>query len=529
MKWFYDVKIGTKLMASFVLVGLITAVVGLIGILSLGKVSGMGADAYAKETMGISWLLTAQVDLLHGVRYEKNLMLADTNERRAKFRDSLEGTIASVEKDMEQARPLIHTEEGQQTLAEFDTAWQARKQAWERIIDLVSKEPLQRSRPSLTFEFGDALESSNRVENLLQKLVDVKEKTAKEVDDATQSTYRSSRLFMLLLMSGGALLGVGLGIFIARSISRPLGRVAEAARQIAQGDVDQRIDYRGGDEVGSLAESFRGLVEYIRGIAGALEKMAAGDLSVQVEAKSDRDVLSRSYLKTVEAIQTLDRMFTRLTDAAREGNLAERGHPERLQGAYSAMVQGVNALLEALIGPLHISAQYVDRISRGDIPEKITEDYKGDFNRIRNNLNTLIDAMHSVTDAADRIAHGDLTVEVKERSAEDRLMQALAAMVRGLTQTVGEIRSIAGEVATASQSISTASVQVSKGASAQAAAAEEASSSMEEMVSNIKQNADNAQQTDKIANKSARDAQESGKSVLEAVAAMKEIANKISI
>jgi methyl-accepting chemotaxis protein len=52
---------------------------------------------------------------------------------------------------------------------------------------------------------------------------------------------------------------------------------------------------------------------------------------------------------------------------------------------------------------------------------------------------------------------------------------------------------------------------------------------MEEMVSNIKQNADNAQQTDKIANKSAKDAQESGKSVLEAVAAMKEIANKISI
>jgi len=72
-------------------------------------------------------------------------------------------------------------------------------------------------------------------------------------------------------------------------------------------------------------------------------------------------------------------------------------------------------------------------------------------------------------------------------------------------------------------------VQVSKGASSQAAAAEEASSSMEQMSSNIKQNADNAQQTDKIANKSAKDAQESGKSVLEAVSAMKEIADKISI
>jgi methyl-accepting chemotaxis protein len=52
---------------------------------------------------------------------------------------------------------------------------------------------------------------------------------------------------------------------------------------------------------------------------------------------------------------------------------------------------------------------------------------------------------------------------------------------------------------------------------------------MEEMVSNIRQNADNAQQTEKIALKAAQDAQEGGKAVIETVAAMKEIANKISI
>jgi methyl-accepting chemotaxis protein len=52
---------------------------------------------------------------------------------------------------------------------------------------------------------------------------------------------------------------------------------------------------------------------------------------------------------------------------------------------------------------------------------------------------------------------------------------------------------------------------------------------MEQMSSNIKQNADNAQQTNKLSIKSAKDAQESGKCVLEAVAAMKEIASRISI
>jgi methyl-accepting chemotaxis protein len=218
-----------------------------------------------------------------------------------------------------------------------------------------------------------------------------------------------------------------------------------------------------------------------------------------------------------------------LARAAVEGRLSARADASRHEGDYRRIIQGVNETLDAVIGPLNVAAHYVEQISKGETPPPITEVYYGEFNTIKNSLNALITAMNEVTAAAEQISNGDLTVSIKERSPDDKLMQALTAMVGGLTRTVSEIRSIASEVSAASQSISTASVEVSKGASSQAAAAEQASSSMEQMVSNIKQNADNAQQTDKIANKSAKDAQESGKSVLEAVGAMKEIANKISI
>jgi len=245
--------------------------------------------------------------------------------------------------------------------------------------------------------------------------------------------------------------------------------------------------------------------------------------------KGDHEKMKLAVNNVAVVLQGLQKELVRLTDASKDGRLSERGKSEQFQGAYSAIVRGVNGILDAVITPLKVSAQYVDDISRGSIPSKITDTYNGDFNTIKNNLNTLIGAMNDVTEAAQQIANGNLTVTIQERSAEDKLMQALSSMVAGLTRTVSDVRTIAGEVSSASQGISTASVQVSNGASAQAASAEEASSSMEEMVSNIKQNADNAQQTDKIANKSAKDAQESGKSVAEAVAAMKEIASKISI
>jgi len=80
-------------------------------------------------------------------------------------------------------------------------------------------------------------------------------------------------------------------------------------------------------------------------------------------------------------------------------------------------VRGVNAILDAVIGPLNFSAKYVEQISKGDIPPQITDTYHGDFNLIKNNLNTLIAAMNDITAAAEEIANGNLTVTLRERSS----------------------------------------------------------------------------------------------------------------
>jgi methyl-accepting chemotaxis protein len=320
---------------------------------------------------------------------------------------------------------------------------------------------------------------------------------------------------------------------VLQSLHKELDRLTDASKEGQLSDRGKPEQFQG-----AYAEIIRGVNAMLDAILlpigegnRILAQISSGKIDEVITQtyKGDHEKMKLAVNRVAEVMQVLEKMLLRLTRAAQEGQLSERGQPDQLQGAYADIIRGVNGLLDAVIGPLNFSAGYVDRISKGDMPPLITDNYNGDFNKIKNNLNVLIAAMNEITAGAEQVANGNLTVVLKERSPEDKLMQALSAMVAGLTQTVGEIRTIAGEVAAASQSISTASVQVSKGASSQAAAAEEASSSMEEMVSNIKQNADNAQQTDKIANKSAKDAQESGKSVLEAVAAMKEIANKISI
>ncbi|WP_348263383.1 methyl-accepting chemotaxis protein [Telmatobacter sp. DSM 110680] len=345
------------------------------------------------------------------------------------------------------------------------------------------------------------------------------------IDELVAKTYKGDHEKMKIAVNNVAI--------VLQGLQKEMTRLTQASHE-------GQLSERGKPEqfVGAYAGIVRGVNEMLDAILlpisegnRVLAQISDGKIDEVITQtyKGDHEKMKVAINNVAQVLQTLEKMLMRLTEAAKAGQLSQRANPDTVQGAYADIVRGVNALLDAVIGPLNVSARYVDLIAKGDMPPAITENYNGDFNTIKNNLNMLIGAMNEITGAAEQVAGGNLTVVLKERCGQDKLMQALVAMVSGLTRTVSEIRSIAGEVASASQSISTASVQVSKGASSQAAAAEEASSSMEEMVSNIKQNADNAQQTDKIANKSAKDAQESGKSVLEAVAAMKEIANKISI
>jgi methyl-accepting chemotaxis protein len=346
-----------------------------------------------------------------------------------------------------------------------------------------------------------------------------------KIDELIAQTYKGDHEKMKQAVNNVAI--------VLQRLQKELVRLDDASKEGQLGERGKVDQFQG-----AYAEIVRGVNAMLDAILlpigegnRILAQISGGKIDelIAQSYKGDHEKMKQAVNNVAIVLQGLQKELARLSEAANAGELSERGHHDQFRGAYAEIVRGVNGVLDAVIEPLNVSANYVDRISKGDVPSLITDTYHGDFNTIKNNLNTLIGAMNEITHAADEISHGNLTVTIQERSPQDKLMQALAAMVNDLTRTVSEIRNIAGEVSAASQSISTASVQISNGATTQAASAEEASSSMEEMVSNIKQNADNAQQTDKIANKSAKDAQESGRAVVEAVTAMKEIASKISI
>jgi methyl-accepting chemotaxis protein len=122
---------------------------------------------------------------------------------------------------------------------------------------------------------------------------------------AAVSAQSRGRTTLLVLAAVAILLATGLAFLIARSIATRVADLARAADGIAEGDVDQFVDVSSKDELGAMAQSFQRMVEYLKGIGGAADRVSAGDLTAPVVPQSERDLLGNAFARMTANLREL--------------------------------------------------------------------------------------------------------------------------------------------------------------------------------------------------------------------------------
>ncbi len=128
-----------------------------------------------------------------------------------------------------------------------------------------------------------------------------------------------------------------------------------------------------------------------------------------------------------------------LSAAAIDGRLKTRADATKHHGDFRKIVEGVNDTLDAVIGPLNVAADYVDRISKGDIPPKITDNYNGDFNEIKNNLNTCIDAVNRLIEDANLLSKAAVEGRLETRADATKHQGDFRKIVEGVNETLDAV------------------------------------------------------------------------------------------
>jgi len=249
----------------------------------------------------------------------------------------------------------------------------------------------------------------------------------------------------------------------------------------------------------------------------------------------------------------------RLETAVLGGRLSERADATSVGNEFRGIIDGMNQTVDALVKPQRLSADYLAVLSRGEVPPRITDEYRGDFEQVKKNwndlidvvemrgrdmeklltaaqegnlgvradaarysgsngkliasVNALLDAMGKPIDEAvtalGRLAQRDLTARVAgdHRGEFAKMKEAINVAATALESAIGQVAEAVEQVSSASAQIASSSQAVASGASEQAASLEETSSSLESMASTTRLAADNAQQANSLASATRSSAQ----------------------
>lgn len=224
-------------------------------------------------------------------------------------------------------------------------------------------------------------------------LADADGTSAGELADSTQQ-------ILIVIAIIALILGLLAALLITKSITTPINRCIDIAQNVAKGqtNVDIRVDSQ--DEIGTLMRAMQSMVEAINNMV------------------SDASLLSK---------------------AAIDGKLATRADASKHQGDFRKIVQGVNETLDAVINPLNVAADYVEKISKGVIPPAITANYNGDFNAIKTNLNTLVKMMNDLLRETDILIKAAAEGDLGKRADATLFQGGWNQLVLGVNSTVTNI------------------------------------------------------------------------------------------
>lgn len=149
-------------------------------------------------------------------------------------------------------------------------------------------------------------------------------------DDLEKSQTQMVLMFLLFGL-GLSIISFILVFFIARSMTNPIVNMTNTANQLAEGDIDQVITYRGNDEIGILADAFRKMIAYLKNMSSAANSLSNKDFSIDIAPQSERDTFGISFSQMVESLretigkvalsaESLDDAAVKLSRVAQEVN-----------------------------------------------------------------------------------------------------------------------------------------------------------------------------------------------------------------
>ncbi len=311
---------------------------------------------------------------------------------QAKFVEALKARDeiwARIDKGWKLYEPLPQTKEEEALWNQFVKEWNDWKAADARIAENISdlsKSSSESMQKALFVEYykraNDAAPLFAKSEASLAQLVELNVKYGNDAVAEGSRVESSSKHYLLAGSVASLIILTLLGIAIFRSILAQLG----------------------GDPAYA---------------SGAVKKIAAGDLSLNLDVQSgDTSSLLYSLQLMQESLRSIVGEITQIVQAAAvRGDFSVKMNLDGKQGYTKTLSELLNQLSDVTSTGLNDVTRVAQALAEGDLTQKITKDYPGVFGLTKVGVNNTVDSLNRIVEEIKQIVeaaavHGDFNVKM---------------------------------------------------------------------------------------------------------------------
>ncbi|MCK9689171.1 methyl-accepting chemotaxis protein [Scleromatobacter humisilvae] len=490
---FANLKLGTKLFGSFLIVLALMLALGLYAVTQLATVNGSTVDLATNWLPSVRNLIEIKANVNHQRVYEYRIALAKDPAELAPALKDMDGKVAALKQFDDAYAKLISSPDEKQL---YD-AYASRRDEFLRLqtkeIELASDHKQADAEAAIN---GELRQRYDDLRVSLNKLSEFNVEGGTKASAEAGVVYANARRWTIGALAGCSLLALGLAFLITRSLIRQLGGepafVAEIANRVSDGDLTMSIQTRANDdssvlfamhkmvdklslvvtEVNGGAEALAGASEEVSATAQSLSQAASEQAAGVEETSASMEQMTASISQNTENAKVTDGMATKAASEASEGG-------EAVKATVVAMKQ-----IAQKIGIIDDIAYQTNLLALNAAIEaaRAGEHGKG-FAVVAAEVRKLAERSQV---AAEEIANvASSSVELAEKAGH--LLDTIVPNIRKTSDLVQEITAASEEQSSGVGQINAAIVQLSQTTQQNASSSEELAATAEEMSSQAEQ------------------------------------------